>query len=153
MILMPWIIIAILFQEKTLESPLDCKIKSVNPNQPWIFIWRTDAEAEAPILWPPDAKSLFTGKDPDAGKDWRKEEKGAPEDEMVGLHHQLNGHEFEQTPVNSEGQGNMVCCSPWGLQVLDTTEQPNKNMSDFCLAFHSYLLNFGFSEFVLIPMH
>ena len=76
-----------------------------------------------------------------------------PEDEMVGLHHQLNGHEFEQTLVNSEGQGNMVCCSPWGLQVLDTTEQPNKNMSDFCLAFHSYLLNFGFSEFVLIPMH
>ena len=86
--------------EKTLESPLDCKeIKPVNPkgNQSWIFIRRTDTEAEGPILWPPDVKSWLTGKDPDAGKDWRREEKGTTEDEMVGWHHQLTGHESEQT--------------------------------------------------------
>ena len=85
--------------EKTLESPLDSKeIKPVNPkgNQPWIFIGRADADAEAPVLWPPDAKSQLVGKDPDSGKDWRQEEKGAAEDEMVRKHHQLNGHEFEQ---------------------------------------------------------
>ena len=83
---------------QTLESPLDCKeIKSVNPigNQPWIFIERTDAEAETPVLWPPDAKNWFIWKYPDAGKDWRWEEKGMTEDEMAGWHHQLNGHEFE----------------------------------------------------------
>ena len=87
--------------EKTLESPLDCrKIKPVNPkgNQPWIFIERTDVEAEAPKLWIPDAKSWLIGKDPDAEKDWRQKEKGEAEDEIVGWHHQLNGHEFEQTP-------------------------------------------------------
>ena len=91
--------------DKTLESPLDSKeIKPVNPkgNQLWIFIGRTDAEAEAPILWPPDAKSRLIRKDPDAGKDWGQEEKGAMEDEMVGWHHQLNGHEFEQTPGDSK---------------------------------------------------
>ena len=84
--------------EKTLESPLDCKeIKPVNPkgNQSWIFIGRTDAEAETPILWPPDAKNWLIRKDPDAGKDWRQEEKGMTEDEMVEWHHQLNGYEFE----------------------------------------------------------
>ena len=90
--------------EKTLESPLGSKeIKPVNPkgNQPWIFIGRTDAEA--PILWPPDAKSWLIGKDPDAGKDWRQEEKWVIEDKMVGWHHQLNGHDFEQTPGGTEG--------------------------------------------------
>ena len=90
--------------EKTLESPLDSKeIKPVNPkgNQSWIFTGRTDAET--PILWPPDAKSWLTGKDPDAGKDWRREEKGVTDDKMVGWHHQLNGREFEQTPGDSEG--------------------------------------------------
>ena len=84
--------------EKTLESPLDSKeIQPVHPkeNQSWMFIGRTDAEAETPILWPPDAKSLLIGKDPDAGKEWGQEEKGMTEDEMVGWHHQLNGHEFE----------------------------------------------------------
>ena len=84
--------------EKTLESPLDCKeIQPVHPkgDQSWVFIWRTDAEAETPILWPSDAKNWLTGKDPDAGKDWRWEEKGMKEDKMVGRHHQLNGHEFE----------------------------------------------------------
>ena len=110
--------------EKTLESPLNYKeIQPVHPkgNQPWIFIWRTDAKAEAPILWPPDAKNLFIGKDPDAGKDWRQEEKGAIENEMVGWHHQLNGHEFEQTSGDSERQGSLVCCSPWGHKESDTT--------------------------------
>ena len=84
--------------EKTLESPLDCKeIQLVHPkgNQSWIFLGRTDAEAETPILWPSDAKNWLIWKDPDAGKDWRREEKGTTEDEMVGWHHQLNGHEFE----------------------------------------------------------
>ena len=111
--------------EKTLESPLDCKeIKPVNPkgNQPWIFIGRTDAEAEAPILWPPDAKSQLIGKDPDAGKDWGQEEvKRVTENEMVRWHHKLSGHEFEQTPGDSEGQGRLVCCSPWGCKESDTT--------------------------------
>ena len=100
--------------EKTLASPLDCKeIQPVNPkgNQPWISIVRTDAEAEAPILWPPDVKSQLTGKDPDAGKDWGQEEKGTTEDEMVGWHHQLNGYAFGPTLGDSEGQGRLACCS------------------------------------------
>ena len=102
-----------------LLSPLDCKeIKPVNPKgiQSWIFFGRTDAEAEASILWPPDGKSWLIGKDPDAGKDWRQEEKETTEDEMVGWHHQLNGHESEQTPGDSEGQGSLVCCGPLGSQ-------------------------------------
>ena len=93
--------------EKALESPLDGKeIKPVNPkgNQPWIFIGKTDAEAETPVLWSPDAKSWLIGKDPDVGKDWKKEEKGATEDKMVGQHHRLSGHEFEQTQGDSDGQ-------------------------------------------------
>ena len=116
--------------EKTLESPLDSKeIKSVNPkgNQPWIFTGRTDAEAEAPILWSPDAKSWLTGKDPDAGKDWRQEEKGATEDEMVGWHHRLDGHGFEQTPGDSEGQRSLACCSPWRHKESDTIEWLNND--------------------------
>ena len=83
-------------------------------NQPWVFIGRTDAETEAPILWPPDVKSRLIGKDSDSGKDWRQEEKGATEDEMVGWHHWLNGHKFEQAPGESEGQGSLLCCSLWG---------------------------------------
>ena len=91
--------------EKTLKSPLDSKeIKPVDPegNWPWIFIGRTDAEAEAPIPWPPDAKSRLIGKDPDAGKDWGQEEKWVTEDEMIGWHHWFIGNEFEQTPGDSE---------------------------------------------------
>ena len=108
-----WIIVL----EKTLESPLDCKEIRPYPkrNQPWMFIGRTDAEA--PILWPPDAKSQLIGKDPDAGKDWRQEEKGTTEDEMVGWHHRLNGHEFEQAPGVGEGQGSLAYCSPRGRKV------------------------------------
>ena len=98
--------------EKTLESPLDSKIKPVHPkgNQPWIFTGRTDAEAETPIFWPPDAKTWLTRKDPDAGKDWRQEKKGTIEDEMVGWHHRLNG--FEQTLGDDLEQGSLACYSP-----------------------------------------
>ena len=125
--------------EKTLESPLDSKeIKPVNPkgNQSWIFIGKTYAEAEAPVLWLPDEKSQFIGKDPD-GKDWRQEEKGMTEDKMVGWHHRLNGHEFEQTQGDDEGQGGLVCCSPWGCKELDVTERLNNNKLSYrhCIIF------------------
>ena len=116
--------------EKTIESLLDCKeIKPINPkgNQSWIFIGRTDAEAEAPILWSPDAQSWLTGKDPDAGKDWRQEEKGMTEDEMVGWHHWLNWHEFEQAPGDGEGQGSLACCSPGSCKESDMTERLNNS--------------------------
>ena len=111
--------------EKTLESPVDFKeIKSVHPkgNQLWIFIGRTDAEAKAPIVWPPDTKSWLIRKDPDAGKDWRQEEKGMTENEVVGWHHHLNGHEFEQALGDGEGQGSLVCFSLWGHKESDMTE-------------------------------
>ena len=111
--------------EKTLESPLDCEeIQLINPkgNQSWIFIERTDAEAEAPILWPPDAKNWLIRKDPDAGKDWRQE-RGMTEDEMVGWHHWLDGHEFEQALWIGGGQGSLVCCGSWGCKESDMTER------------------------------
>ena len=114
----------IMMLEKTLPSPLDSKmIKPVNPkgNQLWIFIGRTDAEAEAPILWPPDVKSQLIGKNPDAGKYWKQEEKGMTEDQIIGWHHWLNEREFEQTPGDSEGQGSLVCYIPWDCKGLDTT--------------------------------
>ena len=110
--------------EKTLESPLDCReIQPVHPkgDQSWIFIGRTDAEAEAPILWPPDVKSWLIRKD----KGWRQEEKGMTEDEMVGWHHQLDGHECEQTLGVGDGQGSLVCCCPWGCKESDMTERLN----------------------------
>ena len=106
--------------EKTLESLLNSKeIKPVNPkgNQPWISIGKTDAEAEDPILWPHDEKSRLTEKDPDARKDWRQEEKRPREDKMVGWHHWINGHEFEQTSGDSEGQGSLTYYSPRACQV------------------------------------
>ena len=87
-----------------------------------MFIGRTDAKAEVPIHWPPDAKSQLIRKDPNAGKDWRREEKGTTEDEMVGWHHQLDGHEFKQAPGVGDGQGGLTCCSPWGHKESDTTE-------------------------------
>ena len=113
--------------EKTLESPLDCKeMQSVHPkgDQSWILIGRTDTEAETPILWPSDAKNWLIRKDPDAGKDWRQE-KGMTEDEMVGWHHRLNGHEFEQALGLGGGQGSLVCCSLWGHKESDTNEWLN----------------------------
>ena len=111
--------------EKTLQSPLDCKeIQPVHSkgDQSWVFIGRTGAETETPILWPRDAKNWLNRKDPDAGKDWRQEEKGKTEDEMVGWHHQLNGHDFEQASGVGNGQGSLTCCSPWSCKESDTTE-------------------------------
>ena len=110
--------------EKTVESPLDCKeIQPVHPrgDQSWVFIGRTDVEAETPILRPPDAKNQLIRKDPDAGKDWRWEEKGTIEDKVVGWHHWLNRHEFERAPGDGEGQGSLVCCSLWGHKELGMT--------------------------------
>ena len=114
--------------EKTLESPLDYKeIQRFHPkgNQSWIFIGSTDTEAEAPILWPPDVKNWLIWKDPDAGKDWRQEEKGKTEDEIVGCHQRFSGHEFEQAPGVGDGQGNLEYCSPWGPKELDMIKQMN----------------------------
>ena len=130
--------------EKTLERPLDFKeIQPVHPkgNQSWTFIGRTDAEAETPIFWPPDAKNWLIWKDPDAGKDWRPEEKGTTEDEMVGWHHRLDGHEFEQAPGVGDGQGSLACCvhrlakswtwlSDWtGLRGLESLKQELSRVS------------------------
>ena len=114
--------------EKTLGSPLDCKeIKPVSPkrNQSYIFTGRTDAEVETPIFWPPDIKNWLLGKNPDAGKYWRQEEKGTTEDGMVGWHHWLSGHESEQTLGVADGQGRLGCCNPWGHKESDMTEWLN----------------------------
>ena len=106
---------------------LGLEIQPAHPkgNQSWMFIGRTDAEAETPILWPPDAMNWLTGKDPDAAKDWRQEEKGTIEYEMVGWHQQLDGHEFEQAPGVGDGQGILECYNPWGCKKLDMTEWLN----------------------------
>ena len=114
--------------EKTLQSPLECKrIKPVNPkgNQSWIFIRRTDAKGDATIFWSPDVKNWFIGKDPDSGKGQRQEKKRTTKDEMIGWHHWLNGHAFEQTLGVANGQGSLVCCSPWGCKESDMTESLN----------------------------
>ena len=114
--------------EKTLESPLYCKRSNqsiLKEIKSLIFIRRTDGEAEAPILWLPDVKNWLIGKDPDAWKDWRQEEKGTTEDEMVGWHHQVDGYESEHAPGVSDGQESLACCSPWGRKEWDTTEQLN----------------------------
>ena len=114
--------------EKTLESPLDCKdIQPVHSegDQSWDFFGRNDVKAETPVLWPPDAKNWLMGKDHDAGKDWRQEEKGTTEDEMARWHHWLDAHEFEQALGVGDGQGSLACCSPWGSKESDTTEQLN----------------------------
>ena len=111
--------------EKILESPLAYKeTKPVNPkgNQSWLFTRRTDAEAETPVLCPPDAKNWLTGKDPDAGKEWRPEEKGTTEYDMVGWHRWFDGLEFQQALGVGDGQGSLVCCSPWCCTESDTTE-------------------------------
>ena len=140
--------------EKTLESPLD--YKEINPvhhkgNQPWIFTGRTAAESEAPIIWPPDAKSQLIGKDSDAGKDGRQEENGMTVGKMVGWHHQLNGYEFEQAPGDGEGQGSLACFSPWGHKESDwVTEQiisSTNSKHTVCLLWTRYYM------FILICSH
>ena len=127
--------------EKILESPLDNKeIQPIHPkgNQSWIFIGMTDAEAETPILWPPDVKNWLIGKDPDAGKEWRWEEKGTIEDEMVGWHFRLNGDEFEQALGVGDGQRNLLCCSPWDCKESDLTERLNWSELN-CTMLYSHL--------------
>ena len=123
--------------EETLESPLDCKeIQPVNPkgDQSWVFIGRTDVAAEMPIFWPPDAKNWLIGKDPDAGKDWRQEEKAMTEDEMVGRHHWLSGQESEPALGDGERQGSLACCSPWGSQRVRHYWALNKTELMLCTA-------------------
>ena len=138
-VLMNWCFWTVVL-EKTLESPLDCmELQPVHhKDQSWVFIGRTDAEAETPILWPPDSKNWVIGKDPDSGKDWGQEEKGMTEDEMVGWHHRPNGHGFGWTMGVGDGQGGLVCCSLWCCRESDTTEWLNwtelKNVN-ICSAF------------------
>ena len=118
-----WIVVL----EKTLESPLDCKeIQPAHPkgDQSWVFVGRADAEAETTIVWPPHVKNWLIGKDFDAGKNWRQE-KGTTEDEIVGWHHGLDGHESEWTPGVGDGQGGLACCDSWGRKESDTTERLN----------------------------
>ena len=114
--------------EKTLESPLDCKeIQPVHSegDQPWVFFARNNAKAETPVLWPPHEKSWLFGKDSNAGRDWGQEEKGTTEDEMAGWYHRLDGHEFEWTPGDGDGQGGLACCHSWGHKESDTAERLN----------------------------
>ena len=115
------------YWRRLLRVPWTARRFTVYPkgNQSWIFIGRTDAEAETPVLWPPDAKSWLIRKDPDAMKDWRQEEKGMTEDEMAGWHHRLDGHEFGWTPRVGDGQGGLACCSSWGRKESDTAQQLN----------------------------
>ena len=135
--------------EESWESPCTARRSNksiLKKNQSWIFFGRTDDEAEAPVLWPPDVKTWLIRKDPDAGKDGRQVEKGMKEDKMVGWHHQLNGHEFELTPSNSEWLGTLVCCCPWGCKVLGMTQQlDNTNLYPhtggnkmLCFLFHVF---------------
>ena len=129
--------------EKTLESPLDWKeIQPVHPkgDQSWVFIGRTDAKAETPILWPPHVKSWLIGKDPDDSRDWGQEEKGMVEHEMAGWHHRLDGHEYEWTPGVGDAQGGLACCNSWGHKESDTTEQ--LNWTDKGLIFKIYNISF-----------
>ena len=138
--------------EKTLESPLDCKeIQPVHSegDQPWVFFGRNDAKAETPVLWLPHVKSWLIGKDSDAGRDWGQEENGTTEDEMAGLHHQLNGREYGWTPGIGDGQGGLACCDSWGGKESDTTEwlnwtELNKELS--CLSLNWKVSFFGISE-------
>ena len=150
-----WIVVL----EKTLESPLDCKeIQPVHPkgNQSWIFIGKTDAEAEVPKLWPHDAKSWLTRKDSYSREDWRQEEKWITEDGMVGWHHWFKGNEFEQAPGDGDGQGGLACCSPWGHKESDTTELLNwLNMPLLTRRFESPFLQWRvyYSTQLVRPLH
>jgi len=138
--------------EKTLESPLDCKeIQPVHPkgNQSWIFIGRTDVEAEALIFWPPHVKSWLTGKDSDVGRDWGQEEKGTTEDEMAGWHHRLDGRESEWFLGVGDGQGGLLCCGPWDRNESDMTEQLNWFIKLWTKLLASYLCS---SLLITVPL-
>ena len=135
--------------EKTLESALDCKdIQPVHSkgDQSWVFIGRTDPEAETPIVWPPDAKSWLIWKDPDAGKDLKQEEKGTTEDEMVGWHHRLNEHGFGLTLGIGHGQGGLLCCGSWGRKESDTTERLNWTEVN-------HIHNLGIKKYIIISIN
>ena len=130
--------------EKTLESPLDFKeVQPVHPkgNQSWVFIGRTDAKSETPVLWPPYVKSWLIGKDSDAGRDWGQEEKGTTEDEMAWWHHWLDGREFEWTPGVGDGQGGLACCDSWGRKESDMTEWLNWTEYSIVYMYHSFLIH------------
>ena len=143
---------------RLLKVPWTARRSNQNPkgNQSWIFIGRTDAEAETEIHWPPDAKNWLLGKDLDAGKDWRQEEKGMTEDEMVGWHHWLDGHEFEQALGAGDGQGSLACCSLWGHKGLDMTERLNWTELNWigrycCLGSDSREKNASYGNWLLAP--
>ena len=142
---------------KTLESPLDCKeIQPVHPkgDQSWVFIGRTDIEAETPILWPPDVKSWLIWKDPDAGKDWGQEEKGTTEDEMVGWHHRLDGHGFGWTLGAGDGQGGLAWCDSWGRKESDMTERRNwTELNSYVLVLAEYSWTILWIFFCFIMAH
>ena len=125
-------------------------LKEINPE--YSLAGRTDAEAEASVLWPPDVKSWLIRNNPDAGKDWRQEEKGTTEDEMVGWHHQPNGHEFEQALGDGEGEGRLACCSPWGCKESDMTEQLNNNKTSGWFCWCHILLNLFFKNIFILPL-
>ena len=140
---------------KTLESPLDSKeIQPVHPkgDQSWVFIGRTDVEAETPILWPPHAKSWLIEKDPDAGMDWGQEEKGKTEDEMAGWHHRLDAHEYEWSPGVGDGQGGLACCNSWGRKELDTTvtELNTLKVHPYCYRWQHFILFYGWVVFHVV---
>ena len=138
--------------EKTLESPLNCKeIQPVHSkgDHSWVFIGRTDAEAETPVVWPPHSKSWFIGKDPDSGRDWGQEEKGMTEDEMPGWHYQVNGDGLGWIPGVGDGQGGLPCCGSWGCKDSDTTEQLNWTE----LIYSLLLLNHWFLKSLLLSEH
>ena len=148
--------------EKTLESPLDCKeIQPVHPkgDQSCVFIGRTDAEAETPILWPHHVKSWLIGKDPDAGRDWEQEEKGTTEDEMAGWHHRLDGHGFGYTPGVGDGRGGLACCDSWGhkesemTERLDWTELIHSLFLISILILSFYFANVTISICICLPVH
>ena len=143
--------------EKMLESPSDCKkIQPVHSkgDHSWVFIGRTDVEAEAPILWPPDVKNWLIWKDPDAGKDWRQEEKGMTEDKIVGWHHWLDAHEFGWTPGVGDGQGGLACCDPCGCKESDTTKWLNWTECSWARnAFFFFFLESSLYKILLLETH
>ena len=137
--------------EKTLESPLDCKeVQPVHPKgeQSWVFIGRNDADAETPVLWPPQAKSWLIGKDSDAGRDWGQKEKGITEDAMAGWHHWLDGRESEWTPGVGDGQGGLVCCNSWGRRESNMTEQMNWTELNWSIQAEAMMINWSNYETV-----